>query len=140
MPTTTATITEKDLLALENRYWRAIEEKDVEAALDLTDFPCLVSGATGVGLIDEEKFIKIMKGATYTLHAFELTDAQVRFLQDDVALLAYKVHEDLTVEGKKVSIDAADASTWVRRDGRWRCALHTESLQGDPYGRDRKAR
>jgi hypothetical protein len=144
MPTMTTTPTksaiDEELLALENRYWQAIKEKDVDAALGLTDFPCLVSGATGVGLIDEETFIRIMKGAAYTLHAFELTDAKVRLLNDDVALLAYKVHEDLTVEGKKVSLDAADASTWVRRDGRWRFALHTESLQGDPYGRDRKAR
>jgi hypothetical protein len=41
------------------------------------------------------------------------------------------------VDGKAVTLDAADASTWVRRDGRWRCALHTESIQGDPFGRDR---
>jgi hypothetical protein len=54
-----------------------------------------------------------------------------------VAVLAYNVHEELTVEGKPVTIDAADASTWVRRDGRWLCALHSESLKGDPFGRDR---
>jgi hypothetical protein len=54
-----------------------------------------------------------------------------------VALVGYKVHEDLTVDGKSVSLDAADTSTWVRRDGRWVCALHTESLLGDPFGRDR---
>jgi hypothetical protein len=26
----------------------------------------------------------------------------------------------------------------VKRNGDWVCALHTESLAGDPYGRDRK--
>jgi len=36
------------------------------------------------------------------------------------------------------TLDAADASTWVKKDGRWLCALHTESLIGDPYGRDRR--
>jgi hypothetical protein len=54
-----------------------------------------------------------------------------------VAVLVYNVHEELTVDGKPVTIDAADASTWVRRNGRWVCALHTESLKGDPFGRDR---
>jgi len=49
-----------------------------------------------------------------------------------------KVHEELTVDGKPVSIDAADTSTWVRRDGRWLCAAHIEALAGDPYGRDRR--
>lgn len=47
------------------------------------------------------------------------------------------MHEELTVDGKRVALDAADASTWVRRNGRWVCALHTESLAGDPFGRDR---
>ena len=63
----------------------------------------------------------------------------MRQLGDDVAVLAYKVHEELTVDGKPVAFDAADASTWIRRGGRWLCALHTESILGDPYGRDRRA-
>jgi hypothetical protein len=58
-------------------------------------------------------------------------------LSDDVAIVAYTVHEDLTVEGKPVSLDAAESSTWVRRDGNWLCAMHTEALTGDPFGRDR---
>ena len=80
-----------------------------------------------------------MKSAKYTLHDFTIgDDAQVHMLDDNVAVLAYNVHEELTVDGKPVSIDASDASTWVHRDGRWLCALHTESLKGDPFGRDRR--
>ena len=55
-------------------------------------------------------------------------------LDDDTAILAYQVHEDLTVDGEPVSLDASDASVWVRRDGSWVCALHTESLKGDLSG------
>ena len=135
MPTTTV---EKEILELENRYWNAIKAGDVEAARRLTDFPCLVAGASGVGLIDKETFGKMMSSASWTLHDFEIKDAKVRLPNEDVALVAYKVHEDLTVDGKKVSMDAADTSVWVRRGGEWLCALHTESLAGDPYGRDRK--
>ena len=36
-----------------------------------------------------------------------------------------------------MALDAADSSTWVRRDGRWLCAMHTEAIAGDPFGRDR---
>jgi hypothetical protein len=50
-------------------------------------------------------------------------------LGGDVAALAYTVHEELTVEGKPVTLDAADVSVWVRRNGRWLCALHTESVK-----------
>ena len=134
------TTVEKELLDLERRYWRAIQEKDVAAAARLTDFPCLITGAQGLGKIDEQTFAQVMKNPPYTIHRVELSDdAQVRLLQDDIAVVAYKVHEELTVDGKPVSVDAADASTWVRRNGQWRCALHTESIAGDPYGRDRRA-
>jgi len=132
--------TEKELLRLERQYWQAIKDGDVEAAMRLTDDPCIVAGASGVASVDQKSFERIMKDAKYTLHDFEVKDdAKVRFIGENVAILAYKVHEDLTVDGKPVSMDAADASMWIRRGGRWVCALHTESLLGDPYGRDRAA-
>ena len=45
---------------------------------------------------------------------------------------------ELTVDGKPLQLEAADASVWIKRDGHWRCAVHTESVKGDPFGRDRK--
>jgi len=136
MPNTTLG---KELLDLENQYWQAIKEKDVDAAMRLTDEECIVTGAQGVGRLNRQGLGDMLKSATYTLHNFALKDAEVRRLGDDVAVLAYNVHEELTVDGKPLKLDAADASTWVRRNGRWVCALHTESLTGDPFGRDRSA-
>ena len=81
----------------------------------------------------------MMSSATYKLVDFYIDDVQVRLLGNDTAVLAYNVHERLTVEGQSVTLDAAEASTWVRRNGHWVCALHTESLKGDPFGRDRAA-
>jgi hypothetical protein len=82
----------------------------------------------------------MMKEAKWQLLNFEIgKDFQVRQLNDDVAVLAYTVHEDLTVDGKPVTLDAAESSTWVRRDGHWACAMHTESITGDPFGRDSAA-
>jgi ketosteroid isomerase-like protein len=129
---------EKELLGLEKEYWQAIKEKDVDAAMRLTDESCIVSGAQGVSRIDKKSLAAMIKGATYTLDDFELSDdAQVRLLRDDVAILAYKVREELTVDGEPVTLEAVDSSTWVRRRGRWVCALHSEALTGDPFGRDR---
>jgi uncharacterized protein (TIGR02246 family) len=130
---------EQELLDLEKQYWQAIKNKDVEAAMRLTDDPCFVTGAQGIGRIDRKRLAAMMQAAPYTLHDFTMQDdAQVRLLGDDVAILAYNVHEELTVDGKSVTLDAADSSTWVRRDGRWVCALHTEAIAGDPFGRDRR--
>jgi hypothetical protein len=109
-----------------------------DAALHLSDDSCIVTGAQGVARINGEALARMMDAASYTLHDFKISEDQVRLLSDDVAIVAYNVHEHLTVEGKPVTVDAADASVWVRRNRRWVCALHTESIQGDPFGRDRR--
>lgn len=130
---------EAELLGLERRFWQALKDKDVGAAIGLTDYPCIVTGAQGIGAIDRNTFAAMMKDASYTFDRFELKDgAQVRLVTDDVAIVAYQVHEELTVDGKPVAFDAADSSVWVRRNGRWLCASHTEAIAGDPFGRDRR--
>jgi hypothetical protein len=135
---TTAIKTE--LMDLEREYWQAMKDKDAKATDRLTDYPCIVAGAQGVMTLDAAHMSAMLDDGAWSIEDFDLgDDVQVRMLSDDVAILAYKVSENLTVEGKPVSLEAADASVWVRREGRWRCALHTESLTGDPFGRDRRA-
>jgi uncharacterized protein (TIGR02246 family) len=130
--------TNEHLLKLERQYWEAIRDKDAAAALRLTDDQVVVTGSQGVGLIDHNAFRQMLGADAWTLHEFTLHDEQVRMVSDDVAVVAYKVTEKMTVEGKPLTLEAADASTWVRRDGRWLCVLHTESILGDPFGRDRQ--
>ncbi len=129
---------EAQLLDLEKQYWKAIKDRDVQAAMRLTDDPCIVTGAQGVARISQQQFAGMLQAGGWTLHQVDLSDVQVRVLSEDVAILAYKVKEVLTVEGKPLTIEASDSSTWVRRDGNWVCALHTEALAGDPFGRDRR--
>ena len=129
---------ERELVGLERKYWQAMVDKDFEAALALTDDPCIVAGAQGVASIGRKQFEGMMKSETWTLNTFELDDVQVRLLNDDTAVVAYQVKEHMTVDGKPLTLEAADASTWIRRNGNWVCALHTEALSGDPFGRDRK--
>lgn len=131
-------ITEKELLELERKFWQAMKDQDVDSAMKLTEFPCLVAGPQGVGSIDEKAF-ELMLKASPKLTEFRLKDgAKMRRISDDVAVLAYEVHEELTVDGQPVSIEAAEVSTWVRKDGHWACAQHSEAIEGDPYGRDRR--
>jgi hypothetical protein len=129
---------EAKLLDYEKQYWQAIKDRDVPAAMRLTDDPCIITGAQGVARITRTAFAGMLQAGGWTLHEFTLSDVQVRLLGDDVAVLAYKVKELLTVDGKSLTVEAADSSTWVRREGEWMCALHTEALLGDPFGRDRR--
>jgi Domain of unknown function (DUF4440) len=124
--------TEQELVALEKRYWRAIEENDIETAVGLTDFPCIVAGSGGVRRVDEPTYREMMASPAYQVKQFTMKgEVQARMLSEDIGFVAYEIHEELSVHGNSVSVDATDSSTWVRRDGRWRCALHTESIAGD---------
>ncbi|HEU4828087.1 MAG TPA: nuclear transport factor 2 family protein [Gemmatimonadales bacterium] len=132
---------EAEVLELEQRFWQAMKDLDVETAASLTAEPCLLTGAQGASLIDRKTFREMMRAPNYTLDRFELKEgAHVRQLRDDVVVVGYEAHEELTVEGKPVKLDVVETSVWVRNDGRWLCAAHTEAIKGDPFGRDRGVR
>jgi hypothetical protein len=125
----------RDLLGLERKYWDAIKQNDGDAATSLSDHRCLVVGAQGITDLDREALSRMMGEPSWTLSAFDLTDARVRRISDDVAVVVYEVKEKLVVEGDDVALKAYDSSVWVRRDDGWVCALHTETPAGDPFGR-----
>lgn len=129
---------ENELLELERQFWQAMKDRDAETAMRLSDDSCLVTGPQGVGVIDRDSLGRMVKDASYKLRDFSFSpDAKVRAIGDDVGIVAYGIHEELEVEGKPISLDAAESSTWVRRNGKWLCAQHSEALAGDPFGRDR---
>ena len=134
-----AGIGKQEIVELENRFWQSIVDDDIDASVALLDERSVVTGAQGVTTISHDKYRAMARqgGRTWVLKSFKLDDVQVSFPADDVAVIAYKVTEDMEVEGKPLTLKAADATTWVRKQGEWLAALHTESLLGDPFGRDK---
>lgn len=130
---------ETQLVELEKEYWKAVQDRDVDKAIALTDFPCVVTGPRGVRCADEHEFTAMMRHGRYGIDRVDLRDPTVRFLGEHVAIVAYKVDEEVTIDGRPVHIDAVDSSTWIRKNGHWLCAAHSEALTGDPFGRDRVA-
>lgn len=132
---------ERELEQLEQRYWNAIRDNDVAAAAALTDFPCLVTGSHGVARVDKKTFEAMMSNTKRKINRADLSEVQVRLLREDVAVIAYKVREEITKEdGTSITLDAADSSTWIRRNGHWTCAMHSESIAGDHFNQDREAK
>ena len=132
---------EQELVEVERRFWNAMKEKDAAAAGEMTDDGCVIVGAQGVSAIDAKTMAKLTSEGQWELeqYSFDEQKRQVRFLTDDIAIVAYPVQERVIVDGETLPVTANDSSVWVRRDGQWRCALHTESLAGDPFGRDKTA-
>lgn len=132
------TTTDNELTQLERQYWQALKERDAKACAELCDDPSILAGGQGIRIITREQMVNmIQKEREFNLEAFELRDMQTRMLSPEIGCVAYTVHEELTVEGKPVSFTAVDTSVWVKREDQWRCTMHTEAIQGDPFGRDR---
>lgn len=131
---------EKEVLERERVFWDAMKIMDADKAVEMTDERCIIAGAQGVAAIDPKTMGELMKGATWKLHSYSMDDknVQVRTIGDNVAIVAYRVSEDLTVDGERLTLEAFDTSVWVREGNDWRCALHTESPAGDPFGRDKQ--
>ncbi|MBO9575459.1 MAG: nuclear transport factor 2 family protein [Sphingobium sp.] len=127
----------QQIIDLENRFWQSMIDKDPDAGAAMIAEKSIVTGAQGAATIDRPAFKRMMEEGKWELESYVFSDVQVEFPAPDVAVIAYKVTENLLLEGKPLKMEAADASTWVRQDGEWTCALHTESVLGDPFGRDR---
>ena len=67
----TTTTIEKELVELETQYWQAIKDKDLDAAMQLTDDTCIVTGAQGAASIDRKAFAGMLNSPAWTLNEFE---------------------------------------------------------------------
>ena len=123
------------IVELENRFWQSMKDKDPEAAKAMIARQCLVTGPMGTMLLDPDKYEQLTREGDWTLKAFEFDNVDVILPSDDVAVIAYKVHQTGELKGKPMDWQAADSSTWVRdRDG-WKCVLHTETILEDAKAR-----
>ena len=116
---------------MEQKFWKTLVDSDIEAAKEMIADECLVTGPEGTMLIDPDKYAEMMRGAQWTLDEFEFSDVNVVFPNEDTGIIAYKVHQQGTVKGEEMDLNCADSSTWVRDNGGWKCALHTETILGE---------
>jgi ketosteroid isomerase-like protein len=118
----------QEIIDLETRFWRSIQDKDVPTAKAMVAEQALVTGPSGTMLIGPAKFGQMMSEAPWTLDEFEFSDIDVILPTEDVAVITYKVHQTGEMEGKPMDMVAADSTVWVRDGDAWKCALHTETV------------
>src|SRR5256885_5018340 len=93
---------QQELLDVEKRFWNAMKEKDAVGASGMTDDGCIIVGAQGVSAIDGKMMGKLTEEGKWQLQhfAFDEKNAHVRFLSEDVAIVAYRVSERVVVDGQ----------------------------------------
>jgi hypothetical protein len=85
--------------------------------------------ARGSQSVDEEKFRQMCEQGKGMVKGFELDEdsVEVRRLGEDTAVIAYKAKCTFNMNGKEKQMEVVDSSTWVRRGGKWGCAMHAET-------------
>lgn len=112
-----------DILCLEQKYWDAMKNNDVETAVSLTHFPCLVSGPSGTRKISEEQYRKMINMHSAEEYiGVEMAKPEVEFLNDCTAVITYCTE----VNGMSM----LDVSTWIKEGDKWLCAFHSENPKG----------
>jgi ketosteroid isomerase-like protein len=126
--------TKDEIIALEKDYWNAMKRKDGKRTAQLSGKLALTTSARGVTSISKEKMGKMTEDGNWTLESYEFDDVEVVTPTPDVAIIAYKVKQKVTMDGKKQELKAADISTWVRGADGWECHAHSETFLQDGIG------
>jgi ketosteroid isomerase-like protein len=118
------------IVRLEKAFWQSMVDNDADKAMRMIADECLITGPMGTMRSDPADYKRMAERGDWELDKFEFSDVEVIFPAEDTAIIAYKVHQTGTMKGRKMDLECADSTTWVR-DGRdWKCALHTESIVG----------
>jgi hypothetical protein len=125
----------KELVALETKFWQAMVDQDTDTALKMLHEPALMVSGHGVVKFDHDGYRKMAEQGGMVLTSFEFADMDVMFPNDDTAVLTYRVKQGVAQRGESGAEvqEMADASTWIREGGQWRCVMHSETpVQAPP--------
>jgi ketosteroid isomerase-like protein len=115
---------------LENRFWQSLVDNDADTATDLLMEPALMVSAHGAMKFDHAGYRHMAEKGPRVLTGFELSDMQVVFPSETTAIATYHVRQRVAQRGSEDRADVQemnDTSTWVKEDGSWKCAMHTET-------------
>jgi len=120
--------TKDEVIGLEKSYWDAMKQKDGAKTAELSGKTSLVTGAQGVMSIPKSKMGAMTEEGKWKLESYAFSDVEVSTPTPDVAIIAYKVKQKVTMDGKTQDMQAADSSTWVRGPDGWECHAHSETF------------
>ena len=125
----------QQIIDLETRFWQSMKDKDPETAKSLIASEGLVTGPMGTMTMNPEKYAEMTREGKWTLEDFQLKNVEVVQPNADSAIIAYEVHQTGDHDGQPMDLRCADSSVWVKENGGWKCALHTETILEDANAR-----
>lgn len=112
---------------LEKAFWKSIVDGQPKTATELLAEPALMVSAHGVNKFDHAAYTKMASSDRMKLLDYSISEMDVLFPTDDVAIATYRVAQTVEADGRKTQMDVYDSSTWLKVEDRWQCVMHTES-------------
>ena len=118
-----------ELMQLERKFWQSMVDEDTDTALAMLDEPALMVSSHGAMQFDHATYRQMAEQGPMVIKSFELSNMNVLFADDNTAVLTYHARQALAPRGKSEEIqqEMTDSSVWMRKDGGWRCVMHTET-------------
>lgn len=119
----------REIERLEQAFWQSMVDNQPKVATGMLAERALMVSGHGAMAFDHAGYTKMQLDPSHKLIDFKLSDMDVLFPSDDVAIATYKVEQKVEYDGKPMQMQAVDSSTWLKSGGDWKCVAHTESLQ-----------
>ena len=121
-------IMETQIIELEKKYWQGMENHDYETVKNLTHFPCIIAGKTGLQSVDEATFKKMFESADGNkIKVLNISNVETQLLAENTAVTAYQIALEMTDAKQNTQMKCVCTSTWIKENNNWVCALHTET-------------
>lgn len=117
------------LKELEHKFWQSMVDNDTDAALALLEDPALMVSTHGSMMFDHAGYRRMAEHGSMVLTSYDISDMDIVFPSESTAILSYDVQQVVQPRGKKEDFvqQMHDTSTWVRKNNRWKCVMHTET-------------
>ena len=121
-------IMETQIIELEKKYWQGMENHDYETVKNLTHFPCIIAGKTGLQSVDEATFKKMFESADGNkIKVLNISNVETQLLAENTAVTAYQIELEMADDKRNTPMKCVCTSTWIKENNNWVCALHTET-------------
>lgn len=118
---------QSEIEKLERAFWDSMIAGKPEIATGMLTEPAVMVSGHGANKFDHAAYTRMARDDRYKLVDYSISDLDVIFPRDDVAVATYQVDQRMEMQGKPVQMNVYDTSTWVKVEGDWRCVMHTES-------------
>jgi hypothetical protein len=117
---------QKSILECENKMWKAFvgPKVNIEEFQSWLAWGYLDIDSAGMFYSGQENLPYLRSIA---ISSFTIENPYVRELSSTSAVIVAHVKWDGTRDGHQVSADILSSTIWIKRDGKWRAQLHTET-------------